>query len=204
MYREPGDPIFDGVSNIPKIPTAEPLIDSIGFSSIVSGMVRLYDSLMLEVLSSHLDDQAREASLAEVAKRLKMLLAEAEGFNDSGTEMWLHGSDLGITTSDPDILKELAVESGVSDIEDLPDQARFHIPAKAGIQFFFDSFVVGEVLDPTSDDTEATIPYALSIRAENLQIHFAHPENKKIFLPGLCTITPLQFEKVEMGIVFQS
>ena len=181
------------------LPTLSPNVQQV--SSLVAQRIsKCYDSLMKEILSDQ-DPLGRASKLIEASGRLGMLLAEVDRFDGPGTEIWLQGVDMGLTTSSPEIIQQALEESGDPDMQDAPGEIGFDVPAEDGVQCFFDSFTIGPVFDPTSDDPEAIIPYALGMRVVNALATPADSSVKPLFIPGFSTIVPTKFEALQMGIV---
>lgn len=206
MHKDYENSFFEQLPDGPKLPTPNPLIQHLTYPS-ASELARLYDRSMSELTlefsgSGDNISQSQKSSLEKITRRLDMLLFEAERFSGYGTEIWLQ-SDSGITTSDPDIIRQAIEESGDLGIENLPDRVGFHIPAVDGVQFFFDGFTIEKVFDPISTDSEATLPFILSIKASGLLIHPADPNVQKMYIPGNSIITPQIFENVQFGIVYK-
>ncbi|HMS31845.1 MAG TPA: hypothetical protein PKA29_01025 [Candidatus Saccharibacteria bacterium] len=183
------------------LPTPSPNVQQV--SSLVAQRIsKCYDSLMEEILSSDQDDPLERASkLIEASGRLGMLLAEVDRFDGPGTEMWLQGVDMGLTTSSPEIIQQALEESENPGMPDIPNEVGFLIPAEDGVQCFFDSFTIDSVFDATSDEPEAIIPYALGMRVANALATSADSSVKPLFIPGFSTIVPTKFEALQMGIV---
>lgn len=181
------------------LPTPSPNVQQVGIlvAQRISG---LYNSLMKEILSDQDDPLERASKLIEASGRLGMLLAEVDRFDGPRTEMWLQGVNMGLTTSSPEIIQQALKESENPGMQDTPDEVGFPIPAEDGVQCFFDSFTIGPVFDPTSDDPEAMIPYALGMRVVNALVNSASSVTP-LFIPGFSTIVPTKFENLQMGII---
>lgn len=184
------------------LPTLSPNIQPV-CSLVAPEISSLYDKLMSEILEQDESDVLNRAlMLTEASKRLELRLANVDQFEGHGTELWLQGVDLGLTTSNPEVIKKF-MDDELLDLvpEEAPDTLGFHIPSGDGVQCFFESFAIGPVSDPTSDYPEATIPYALGIRAVNALFHSADDNVPPCFIPGLSTIVPAKFEDLQIGIV---
>lgn len=187
-----------------KLPKIDPSVQALG-GLVAHRLLSVYDSLMTEILSC-VDDNPleRAGQLLRASKRLTMLLSEVTEFRGLGTEIWIQGTDIGPTTSSPELIKQVLEEPEASigpEDKGLLSEIGFHIPPEDGIQCFFDSFTIGPVFDATSDDPEAIIPYALGLRVSNSLVHPADPNVRKLFIPGLSTIVPVKFEELRLGVV---
>ena len=184
------------------LPTLSPNIQPV-CSLVAPEISSLYDKLMSEILEQDESDVLNRAlMLTEASKRLELRLANVDQFEGHGTELWLQGVDLGLTTSNPEVIKKF-MDDELLDLvpEEAPVTLGFHIPSGDGVQCFFESFAIGPVSDPTSDYPEATIPYALGIRTVNAFLHPADDSMSPYFIPGHSTIVPAKFEKLQIGIV---
>lgn len=187
-----------------KLPKIDPSVQALG-GLVVKRLLATYEILMLDIMDHTYCNPLESADLLlRASNRLTMLLSEVTEFGGLGTEIWIQGTDIGLTTSSPELIKQVLEEPEVSiDPEDkgLLSEIGFHIPPEDGIQCFFDSFTIGPVFDATSDDPEAIIPYALGLRVFNSLVHPADPNVRKLFIPGLSKIVPVKFEELRLGVV---
>lgn len=101
---------------------------------------------MEEILSDQDNPLERASKLTEGAGRLGMLLAEVDGFNGPGTEIWLQGVDMGLTTSSPEVIQQALEELGDPDMQDAPHEICFDVLAEDGVQCFFTVLLLVQLL----------------------------------------------------------
>ncbi len=187
-----------------KLPKIDPSVQALG-GLVVKRLLATYEILMLDIMDHTYCNPLESADLLlRASKQLTMFLSEFTEFGGLGTEIWIQGVDTGLTTRNPDVIRQVLEEPEASiDPEDkgLLYEIGFHVPPEDGIQCFFDSFTIGPVFDATSDDPEAMIPYALGLRVSNSLVHPADPNIGKLFIPGLSTIVPVNFEELQLGVV---